>query len=173
METQTPAITTPVMKQILTSSYVPTDFWLDKFGTPLYICNVFKRNDMMLFDFEHFFDLFFSDFGHARLFLRLFLSTTILLSLRQLINSSFCDSSLFSSVLFALFPMPSLRCRLGCSLLLLRFVSKTLRAFWDMWWNTETASRLQSLWRIFCRWNLLAINKREGLRAQINWEFLC
>ena len=60
METQTPAITTPVMKQILASSYMAMDFWLDKFGTPLYICYVFRKiNDMMLFDFERFFDLFF------------------------------------------------------------------------------------------------------------------
>ena len=58
METQTPAFATPVMSQSLASSYMPMDFWFDKFGTPLYICNVFRGNDMMLFDFEHFFDLF-------------------------------------------------------------------------------------------------------------------
>ena len=34
-------------------------FWLNELRTPLYICNVFKINDMMLFDFEHFFDLFY------------------------------------------------------------------------------------------------------------------
>ena len=58
METQTPAFATSVMRQSLASSYMPMDFWFHKFGTPLYICNVFQRNDMMLFDFEHFFDLF-------------------------------------------------------------------------------------------------------------------
>lgn len=58
METQTPAFATPVMRQSLASSYITMDFWFDKFGTPLYISNVFRRNDMMLFDFEHFFDFF-------------------------------------------------------------------------------------------------------------------
>ena len=100
-----------------------------------------------------------SDFGHGRLFSKLFLSTTIF---PFLINFSFCDSSLFCSVFLALSPMSSLRCRFGCSLLLLCFVSKTLRTLCDIWWNTETASRLWSLWRIFCRWNFLFIVKKEG-----------
>ena len=63
-----------------------------------------------------------SDFGHARLFSKLFLSTTILLSLR-------CDSSLFSSVFFALSPISSLRCRLGCSLWLLASCRKHFAHF--------------------------------------------
>ena len=117
-----------------------------------------------------------SDFGHGRLSSKLILSTT---TFPFLINFSFCDSSLFCSVFLALSPMSSLRCRFGCSLSLFRFVSKTLRALCDIWWNTETASRLWSLWRIFCRWNFLSIVKRERLLAkpfitvytQIDWIF--
>ena len=104
-----------------------------------------------------------SDFGHGRLSSKLFLSTTIF---PFFINSSFCDSSLFCSVFLALPAMSSLRCRFGCSLSLLRFVSKTLCALCDIWWNTETASRLQSLWSIFCRWNFLSIVKREGVACK-------
>ena len=100
-----------------------------------------------------------SDFGHGRLSSKLFLSTT---TFPFLINFSFCDSSLFCSVFLALSPMSSLRCRFGFSLLLLCFVSKTLRALCDFSWNTETASCLWSLWRIFCRWNFLSIVKKEG-----------
>ena len=99
METQTPAFATSVMKQSLASSYMPMDFWFDKFGTPLYICNVFQRNDMMLFDLA---------------FLRPFSSAT--LAMVDCFRSCFCLRRSFHSWLTSLFVIVRYfaRCFLRC-----------------------------------------------------------
>ena len=52
-----------MMKHVLASSYMPTDFWFDKFGAPLYLGHVAGRvrNDMMILDIEHFLHFFEND----------------------------------------------------------------------------------------------------------------
>lgn len=121
-----------------------------------------------------------NDFGHGRLFSKFPRSPAVFSFSRVLVNSSFCDGSLFSFVFLSLPPTSQLRCRFGCPLSLFRFTSK-LRAFSEIWWSTETPSRLQSLRRIVCRWNSFAIVKREGfltkrvimVSAQIHWILFC